>query len=219
MRQVSRSALVAQPAARMYALINDIERYPEFIPWCTHAVVRERTATEIVASLTVKRGPAARAVHYPQHPRAGARHPHAAGGGPVPRAARRVDPHAHRGTRSCAARHGRARHGGRERGGPRSPAVAWRWRCASSSRTVSPRDSSNRCSRRRRARSWMPSSRARGRWSDWQAAAPLAALLSRWGVTADWWAVASRGWVPVAAARRQACRARCARRCRSRSTP
>jgi ribosome-associated toxin RatA of RatAB toxin-antitoxin module len=57
MRQVTRSALVAQPPSRMFALINDIERYPEFVPGCTHARVESRTPTEIVATLGVRKGP------------------------------------------------------------------------------------------------------------------------------------------------------------------
>jgi ribosome-associated toxin RatA of RatAB toxin-antitoxin module len=57
MREVKRSALVAQPPARMFALINDIERYPEFVPWCTRAKVEKRTEHEIVATLSVRRGP------------------------------------------------------------------------------------------------------------------------------------------------------------------
>jgi ribosome-associated toxin RatA of RatAB toxin-antitoxin module len=57
MREVRRSALVAQPPARMFALINDIERYPEFVPWCTRARIEARTEREIVATLGVRRGP------------------------------------------------------------------------------------------------------------------------------------------------------------------
>jgi ribosome-associated toxin RatA of RatAB toxin-antitoxin module len=56
MREVKRSALVAQPAARMFALINDIERYPLFLPWCTSAQVQSRTEREIIASIGVRRG-------------------------------------------------------------------------------------------------------------------------------------------------------------------
>jgi ribosome-associated toxin RatA of RatAB toxin-antitoxin module len=57
MREVTRSALVAQPPGRMFALINDVERYPEFVPGCTHARVESRTPTEIIATLGVRRGP------------------------------------------------------------------------------------------------------------------------------------------------------------------
>ena len=56
MREVKRSALVSQPPARVFALINDIERYPEFLPWCTHARVLSRTPAEIVATLGVRQG-------------------------------------------------------------------------------------------------------------------------------------------------------------------
>ena len=57
MRHVKRSALVAQPPERMFALINDIERYPAFVPGCTHARIESRTADEIVATHGEKKGP------------------------------------------------------------------------------------------------------------------------------------------------------------------
>ena len=57
MREVKRSALVAQPPSRLFALINDIESYPRFLPWCTHARVEARTESEIVATIGVKKGP------------------------------------------------------------------------------------------------------------------------------------------------------------------
>jgi len=57
MREVKRSALIAESPERMYALINDIERYPEFVPWCTAARVESRKEGEAVATLTIKRGP------------------------------------------------------------------------------------------------------------------------------------------------------------------
>lgn len=57
MREVKRSAWVSQPPSRMYALINDIESYPSFVPWCTQARVESRSESEIVATLGVKRGP------------------------------------------------------------------------------------------------------------------------------------------------------------------
>jgi ribosome-associated toxin RatA of RatAB toxin-antitoxin module len=34
MAQVNKSVLVAQPAARMFELVDDVERYVEFLPWC-----------------------------------------------------------------------------------------------------------------------------------------------------------------------------------------
>ena len=57
MREVKRSALIAETPARMYELINDVERYPEFLPGCTAARVDSRKESEMVATLTIKRGP------------------------------------------------------------------------------------------------------------------------------------------------------------------
>jgi ribosome-associated toxin RatA of RatAB toxin-antitoxin module len=57
MREIKRSALIAQPASRLFALINDIESYPRFIPWCTHARVQSRSEREIIATLGVQQGP------------------------------------------------------------------------------------------------------------------------------------------------------------------
>ncbi len=56
MRELKRSALLAQSPARLYALISDIERYPEFVPGCTQARIESRTEHEIVATLSVRRG-------------------------------------------------------------------------------------------------------------------------------------------------------------------
>ena len=57
MREVKRSALIAEAPARMYQLINDVERYPEFVPYCTAACVNSRKGNEMVATLNIKRGP------------------------------------------------------------------------------------------------------------------------------------------------------------------
>ena len=56
MREVKRSALVNRPPAELFALINDIESYPQFLPWCTHARVLSRSPTEIVATIGVRQG-------------------------------------------------------------------------------------------------------------------------------------------------------------------
>ena len=53
MKRVSRSAIVERSAAHLYALVQDIEAYPEFLPWCLAAQVRERSPHRTVATLTV----------------------------------------------------------------------------------------------------------------------------------------------------------------------
>lgn len=57
MREVKSTAVVAQSAARIYALINDIESYPAFLPWCKSARVESRSDAEVVATLGMKLGP------------------------------------------------------------------------------------------------------------------------------------------------------------------
>jgi ribosome-associated toxin RatA of RatAB toxin-antitoxin module len=56
MREVKRSALINKPPAEVFALINDIESYPQFLPWCTHARVQSRTESQIVATIGVRKG-------------------------------------------------------------------------------------------------------------------------------------------------------------------
>lgn len=41
----------------MFAIITDVERYPEFVPWCTRASIESRSEREVVATLGVRRGP------------------------------------------------------------------------------------------------------------------------------------------------------------------
>ena len=52
---IQRSALVPHPAEAMFDLVADIERYPEFLPWCGGARTIERTETTQVASLAVSK--------------------------------------------------------------------------------------------------------------------------------------------------------------------
>jgi ribosome-associated toxin RatA of RatAB toxin-antitoxin module len=53
MKQIARSAIVEHSAAEMYALVEDIEAYPSFLPWCTAAEVHERRPQTTRATLTV----------------------------------------------------------------------------------------------------------------------------------------------------------------------
>lgn len=53
MKRVVRSAIVEYSAAELYALVEDIASYPEFLPWCVGAEVHERMPESTVATLTV----------------------------------------------------------------------------------------------------------------------------------------------------------------------
>lgn len=56
MTQVERSALVLHTAEEMFDLINDVERYPEFLPWCAKTEIVSRTDEELVATLFLSKG-------------------------------------------------------------------------------------------------------------------------------------------------------------------
>ena len=53
MKRIVRSAIVECSADAFYALVEDIESYPSFLPWCAAAQVRERTPGRTVATLTL----------------------------------------------------------------------------------------------------------------------------------------------------------------------
>ncbi len=52
MKSIARSAIVEHAAAEMYALVDDIEAYPRFLPWCVEAQVQQSGARRR-ATLTV----------------------------------------------------------------------------------------------------------------------------------------------------------------------
>jgi len=55
MPQVRRSALVSFSAKQMYDLVNDVGRYPEFLPGCSGSKVLEQTADAMRASVDVSK--------------------------------------------------------------------------------------------------------------------------------------------------------------------
>ena len=52
MKKISRSAIVEHSAQQLYALVEDIEAYPQFLPWCLETRV-QRGADGTRATLTV----------------------------------------------------------------------------------------------------------------------------------------------------------------------
>ncbi|AMF95096.1 ubiquinone-binding protein [Vibrio fluvialis] len=55
MKQVSRSALVSFSADQMFHLVNDVARYPEFLPGCSGSRVIEASSEKMVASVDVSK--------------------------------------------------------------------------------------------------------------------------------------------------------------------
>lgn len=50
---VQRSALVPYSADKMYQLVADIPRYPEFLKWCSGADVLRDDGEEVIASISI----------------------------------------------------------------------------------------------------------------------------------------------------------------------
>jgi len=55
MRKVRRSALVQHSAGDMFSLVDDVESYPLFLPWCKSAVVHLREPDLVEATLDLQR--------------------------------------------------------------------------------------------------------------------------------------------------------------------
>lgn len=53
MAMVERSVLIAHSARRMFDLVDAVERYPEFLPWCSQTRVDFRDELKTVATLHI----------------------------------------------------------------------------------------------------------------------------------------------------------------------
>ena len=55
MAVIERSALVLYSAQQMFELVNDVDRYPSFLPWCESVEVHSQSSSEVVASLDINK--------------------------------------------------------------------------------------------------------------------------------------------------------------------
>jgi len=53
MHSVERSVLVPHSASQMFDLVADVEKYPQFMPWCGGASVSSRDERGMQASITI----------------------------------------------------------------------------------------------------------------------------------------------------------------------
>lgn len=53
---IQRSALLPYPAQALYDLVNDVAKYPEFLPWCSSVEILESTEVLMRARLGVAKG-------------------------------------------------------------------------------------------------------------------------------------------------------------------
>lgn len=56
MTTLNRSALVPYTPGEMFALVDDIESYPKFLPWCRGTQVHSRDQDEVYATIELARG-------------------------------------------------------------------------------------------------------------------------------------------------------------------
>jgi ribosome-associated toxin RatA of RatAB toxin-antitoxin module len=53
---INRHALVPYTPAEMFALVDDVEAYPSFLPWCRQARVLARSDDEVRATIELAKG-------------------------------------------------------------------------------------------------------------------------------------------------------------------
>jgi len=56
MSRIQRSALVHYSPREMYDLVNDVESYPDFLPWCRSTTLISSSDTEMEASIDMAMG-------------------------------------------------------------------------------------------------------------------------------------------------------------------
>lgn len=56
MTTITRSSLVLYTPDQMFDLVNDVEAYPSFLPWCRDSNIISKTDDEISASLDLAKG-------------------------------------------------------------------------------------------------------------------------------------------------------------------
>ncbi len=51
MKRIHRSAIVPYSCRQMFDIVNDVERYPDFLPWCSDANIVSESDSEMLARL------------------------------------------------------------------------------------------------------------------------------------------------------------------------
>ena len=56
MPRINRSALMPYSAKQMYDIVNGVDQYPEFLPWCASSQIIEHNSASMKASVLMKKG-------------------------------------------------------------------------------------------------------------------------------------------------------------------
>ena len=54
MKSSKQEVIINHPASKLYEIVLDIEKYPEFIPWCTASRIIEKSENKITADLMIR---------------------------------------------------------------------------------------------------------------------------------------------------------------------
>ena len=54
---ISQSTLMPYSQEALFKLINQVENYPNFMPFCTKATILEKNEKQLLASITLQKGP------------------------------------------------------------------------------------------------------------------------------------------------------------------
>ncbi len=55
MHNISKSAIVPYSCKEMYQLVNRVDRYPEFLDWCTSTSILNQTEDQVTASVKINK--------------------------------------------------------------------------------------------------------------------------------------------------------------------
>ncbi len=56
MHHISKSAIVPYTCEQMFTLVNQVEKYPDFLNWCSGAFILNQTDEQIKASVKINKG-------------------------------------------------------------------------------------------------------------------------------------------------------------------
>lgn len=56
MATINRSALMPYSAKQMYDIVNSVELYPDFLPWCASSEIFKQTESSMEAAILMKKG-------------------------------------------------------------------------------------------------------------------------------------------------------------------
>ncbi len=56
MAAINRSALMPYTNGQMYNIVNNVEDYPDFLPWCASSEILKQSETSMEASILMKKG-------------------------------------------------------------------------------------------------------------------------------------------------------------------